>query len=361
MEERKAGGMVTERELRPKSGLAVLLALIVGFAAAIFAFVMGIVNMVSSSIEVPVGVDETVTQVTDAGGFGLGVALLVLGIVGWLVFPILLAGLKVVHPNEARVLTLFGKYYGTIKQAGFFYVHPFCTTFSPAYNEARAVVAKKAKEMEAEGKAYLGSVNVNKCISLKTQTLDNGRQKVNDVLGNPIIIGAVVIWRVSDPTTAAFAVENYREYLSIQADSTVRNIARLYPYDIFDEEDDDGVKEKTLRGSAMEIAESMKEELQKRVCEAGLEIQEVRITHLAYAEEIAAAMLQRQQAVAIIAARQKIVDGAVGMVKMAIDKLGEDQVVVLDEERKAAMVSNLLVVLCGNKDAQPVLNSGSIY
>ncbi len=142
----------------------------------------------------------------------------------------------------------------------------------------------------------------------------------------------------------------------------MRNIARLYPYDVFDDEDDnDGVKEKTLRGSAVEIAESMREELQKRVADAGLEIQEVRITHLAYAEEIAAAMLQRQQAVAIIAARQKIVDGAVGMVKMAIDKLGEDQVVALDEERKAAMVSNLLVVLCGNKDAQPVLNSGSLY
>ncbi|HEX3023141.1 MAG TPA: SPFH domain-containing protein, partial [Lachnospiraceae bacterium] len=191
----------------------------------------------------------------------------------------------------------------------------------------------------------------------KTMTLNNEKQKVNDVLGNPIIIGAVVIWRVADPTKAVFNVENYKSFLSIQCDSTIRNIARLYPYDTMEEDSD----EKTLRGSSQEIADSMREELQQRVSDAGLEIQEVRITHLSYAEEIAAAMLQRQQAVAVIAARQKIVEGAVGMVKMAIDQLGEEEIVVLDDERKAAMVSNLLVVLCGNKEAQPIVNSGSIY
>ncbi len=159
-----------------------------------------------------------------------------------------------------------------------------------------------------------------------------------------------------------FSVENYREFLNIQTDSTIRNVARLYPYDSLEEDaDGDGVKEKTLRGSSQEIAQVMQQQLQSRVEKAGLEIEEVRITHLAYAEEIAAAMLQRQQAAAIVAARQKIVDGAVGMVKMALDKLGEEEIVVLDEERKAAMVSNLLVVLCGNKDAQPIVNSGSIY
>ena len=176
------------------------------------------------------------------------------------------------------------------------------------------------------------------------------------------MIGAIVIWRVENPTQAVFSVENYKEYLSTQTDSIIRNTARLYPYDIFDDDDeDDGIKEKSLRGSALEIAENMKTELQEKVNGAGLVIDEVRITHLAYSEEIAAAMLQRQQAAAVIAARQKIVDGAVGMVKMAIDKLGEDSIVVLDEERKAAMVSNLLVVLCGNKDAQPIVNSGSLY
>jgi regulator of protease activity HflC (stomatin/prohibitin superfamily) len=203
---------------------------------------------------------------------------------------------------------------------------------------------------------------VSKTVSLKKQTLDNERQKVNDILGNPIIIGAIVIWYVDNPTQAVFAVENYREFISIQTDSVIRNVARLYPYDVFSEgEYDDNVKEKTLRGSALEIADTMREELQKRVESAGLIIDEVRITHLAYAEEIAAAMLQRQQASAIIAAREKIVSGAVGMVKMAIDQLSEDNIVLLDEERKAAMVSNLLVVLCGNRDAQPIVNSGSIY
>lgn len=338
---------IAERELHPMNGLLALLLIILGFALSTAAFIFGVVQMGSM------------------GEFHLsGVLLLVTGILGWIVFSILPAGLKVVHPNEARVLTLFGNYHGTIKKAGFFLVNPFCTSFSPAYNAAKDEAAAQAKEAEKQGKLAFISVNLSKNISLKTQTLNNQKQKVNDVLGNPVIIGAVVIWRVADPTRAVFAVENYTEFLSIQADSTVRNIARLYPYDVFAEDGDldgDGVPEKTLRGSAIEIAESMKEELQKRVSEAGLEIKEVRITHLAYAEEIAAAMLQRQQAVAVIAARQKIVDGAVGMVKMAIDKLGEDEVVVLDEERKAAMVSNLLVVLCGNKDAQPILNSGSIY
>ena len=185
----------------------------------------------------------------------------------------------------------------------------------------------------------------------------NEKQKVNDVLGNPVIIGSVVIWNVENPTKAVFNVENYSEYLSIQCDSTIRHIARLYPYDNIETDSE----EKTLRGSSQEIADIMQKDLQERVRDAGLNIQEVRITHLAYSEEIAAAMLQRQQASAIIAARQKIVEGAVSMVKMAIDQLGEEEIVILDEERKAAMVSNLLVVLCGNKDAQPIVNSGSIY
>lgn len=274
----------------------------------------------------------------------------ILGAIAFIVFMICFAGLKVVNPNEALVLTLFGKYYGTIKKAGFHYVNPFVTAFNPG--------AEKIVTRDANGNAYVKTVGSKK-VSTKVCTLNNERQKVNDVLGNPIIIGAVVIWKVANPTQAVFAVENYCNYLSIQCDSTIRNIARLYPYDDLQEED--GVEEKTLRGSSQEIAEQMKKELQERVSGAGLEIIEVRITHLAYSEEIAAAMLQRQQAVAVIAARQKIVEGAVSMVKMAIDQLDEDGVVVLDDERKASMVSNLLVVLCGNKEAQPIVNSGSIY
>lgn len=332
---------VEEKVLKPANGMAVL--------------VLGVLFLLGSLGLIGAGSKCMDLGLEVRGGILLAVAFLL-----WIVVPVIMAGLKTVKPNEARVLTLFGKYYGTIKESGFFYVNPFCVTFSPAYEAAKAEAAKNAESSSKQGKPS-AKISVGKCVSMKTQALDNGRQKVNDVLGNPIIIGAVVIWRVTDPTRAVFAVENYTEYLSIQTDSTIRNIARLYPYDVFDEDDDDGVKEKTLRGSAVEIADSMKTELQKRVSEAGLEIEEVRVTHLAYAEEIAAAMLQRQQAVAIIAARQKIVDGAVGMVKMAIDKLGENDIVMLDEERKAAMVSNLLVVLCGNKDAQPIVNSGSIY
>lgn len=330
---------ITEKELHPRNGFAILAGIIIGFLIAAGMMVGGILlNVWTEQI-------------------ALGVILNVLSGLLIVLLSVLCAGFKVVRPNEARVLTLFGSYYGTIQKSGFYHVNPFCTSFSPAYNAAAAEAEKRTAET---GKITL--VRAPKTISLKMQTLNNSRQKVNDVLGNPIIIGAVVIWQVADATKAAFAVENYEEFLSTQTDSTIRNIARLYPYDIFDENDGDAaVQEKSLRGSAIEIADMMGAELQKRVADAGLHIEEVRITHLAYSEEIAAAMLQRQQASAIIAARQKIVDGAVGMVKMAIDKLGEDEIVVLDEERKAAMVSNLLVVLCGNKDAQPIVNSGSIY
>ena len=266
-------------------------------------------------------------------------------------------GLKIVGPNEALVLTLFGNYYGTILKPGYYYVNPFVSYNNPIFNKA---YINRNKIENNDKTTVIPDITPKKTVSLKSITLNNGTQKVNDVLGNPIIIGAVVIWKVTDPTKAVFNVDNYAEFLSIQTDSTIRNIARKYPYDDLDCEDEN-MNEKTLRSSSLEIANDMKDELIKRVQIAGLDIEEVRITHLAYAEEIAAAMLQRQQASAIIAARQKIVDGAVGMVKMAIDKLGEEEVVVLDEERKATMVSNLLVVLCSNKDTQPVVNSGSIY
>ncbi len=280
----------------------------------------------------------------------LGTFLLIFGTLISIWFIICLFGFKVIGPNQAYVFTLFGKYYGTLKTAGFYYVNPFVTANAPA----RTVALPESSSGIAVNKTLPA---VSKKISLKTRTLDNRKQKVNDALGNPIIIGSVVIWHVEDPTVAVFAVDNYEEYLSIQCDSTIRNIARLYPFDTME----DDIAEKTLRGSSNEISENMERELSERVRDAGIVIEDVRITTLAYAEEIAAAMLQRQQAVAIIAARQKIVEGAVSMVKMAIDQLSEDHVVTLDEERKAAMVSNLLVVLCGSKDAQPVVNSGSLY
>ena len=281
------------------------------------------------------------------------------------VLPFLFGGLRSVRPNEALVLTLFGKYYGTIMKPGYFFVNPFARYNNPAYDsQSMADLAESSQAGAKTKSSKTGNTRVKKTVSLKRATLDNGTQKVNDALGNPIIIGAIVLWHVEDPTKAVFNVENYTEFLSIQTDSTIRNMARLYPYDVFDDglgEETTEKTEQTLRGSSLEIADKMKVELQEKVAFAGLVIEEVRITHIAYAEEIAAAMLQRQQASAIIAARAKIVDGAVSMVKMAIDKLSDDGIVDLDEERKAQMVSNLLVVLCGNKDAQPIVNSGSIY
>ena len=294
-------------------------------AAGIALMVLGIVNLVQYSIEM--GSDEAVRP--------SGLIMLLGGIIIMVLGFILCAGFKVINPNEAVVLTLFGKYYGTIKKDGFYWTNIFCSGMNPGAGH------------NAKGK-----------ISLKTMTLNNEKQTVNEERGNPSIIGTIVIWRIVDTTKAVFNVQNYQTFLSTQCDSATRNIARMYPYDLFDEDDQN---EKTLRGSSQEIAAMMTKDLQERVSIAGLEILEVRITHLSYAPEIAAAMLQRQQAEAIVAARKKIVEGAVGMVEMALDQLNEDQVVALDDERKAAMVSNLLVVLCGSKDAQPVVNSGSIY
>mgnify|MGYP005807753623 CR=1 FL=1 len=286
-----------------------------------------------------------------------GIALIVVGAVLATVALVIMSGLKVVKPNEALVLTLFGKYYGTLKGAGFYFVNPFCTAVNPTLNGPQEVAAEK----EGSGGTGLklkkkGDSASGKAVSLKAITLNNGKQKINDAMGNPIEIGIVVIWRVVNTAKAVFSVDNYMEFLSIQADSALRNIVRLYPYDV-----SEGGDETSLRGSSQEVAERLKEEIQSKVEIAGLEVLEARITHLAYAPEIAAAMLQRQQASAIIDARKMIVDGAVGMVTMALEKLDHDNIVELDEERKAAMVSNLLVVLCGNKDAQPVVNSGSLY
>lgn len=285
-----------------------------------------------------------------------GITVLTISMVLVVLFSIMFAGLKVVHPNEAAVYTLFGEYYGTIKKAGFYYINPFAVCYNPSVSVAFEAISGIFSTGSGSEKAET-QPKMDKKVSTKTITMNNRKQKVNDALGNPVIIGTAVIWRVINPTKAVFNVEDYNKFLSTQCDAVIRNNARLYPYDTMEEDPD----EKTLRGSSQEIAQSMKIELQERVEEAGIEIAEVRITDLAYSDEIAAAMLQRQQATAIIAARQKIVEGAVGMVKMAIDQLGEDEVIVLDEERKAAMVSNLLVVLCGNKEAQPVINSSSIY
>ena len=326
-----------------KNGMAVLLLTLALYAVAIVGFIFGIIWT-----NVPL---IAVTSV-------------------WMTFGwILFCGLKTLKPQEALVLTLFGKYIGTLKNDGFYFVNPFCVGFNPAaktkLNQSGDVDSGIKKSMMISGNtADVSLETVDKKISLKIMTLNNNRQKINDCLGNPVEIGIAVTWRVVDTAKAVFNVDNYKEYLSLQCDSALRNIVRLYPYDVSPNVDTTGdgiADEGSLRGSSEVVAARIKQEIQEKVEEAGLEIVEARITYLAYAPEIAAVMLQRQQASAIIDARKMIVDGAVGMVEMALDRLSENNVVELDEERKAAMVSNLLVVLCGNHDAHPVVNSGSLY
>lgn len=332
-----------EEERQPwcLNGMAVLLVNIALMLAAIALFAISLVRLQSTG-----------------SSTGLIAAMIGAGLYVSLLGPLGFAGLRILNPNEALVLTLFGKYYGSLKRPGFYFVNPFVSSVNPVAEKEQRNQPAQDKTASAGKPVSSGMVSLlpKKTISLKAMTLNNDRQKINDALGNPIVIGIVVIWKVVNTAKAIFNVDNYIEYLSIQCDSALRNIVRLYPYDSSDEE-----SEKSLRGSSQELALRLKDEIQLKADMAGIEIVEARITHLSYAPEIAAAMLQRQQATAIIAARQKIVEGAVGMVEMALEKLSANNIVELDEERKAAMVSNLLVVLCANKDAQPVVNSGSIY
>ena len=287
---------------------------------------------------------------------------------GWLFWP----GLKVLGPQEALVLTLFGNYIGTLKGEGFYFVNPFCVAVNPAAKTKLSQSGdvsggdsgSKAMGILFGGSAAASKESGSKKLSLKIMTLNNSRQKINDCQGNPVEIGIAVTWRVVDTAKAVFDVDNYKEFLSLQCDSALRNIVRLYPYDVapgVDTTGDGVADEGSLRGSSEVVAARIRDEIQAKVREAGLEILEARITYLAYASEIAAVMLQRQQASAIIDARKMIVDGAVGTVEMALARLNESGMVELDEERKAAMVSNLLVVLCGSHDAQPIVNTGSLY
>lgn len=336
-----------------KNGMAMLLLLLALYIAAVVLVVFG-----------GIGMDD---------GSKAAIPVFVVGLIwvclGWISF----LGLKVLKPQEALVLTLFGKYVGTLKGEGFYYVNPFCTGVNPAAHTKLG----QSGDVDNGGKGLAalamgaGGAQVNvavaemgKKISLKVMTLSNTKQKINDRLGNPVEIGMAVMWRVVDTAKAVFTVDNYKEYLSLQCDSAVRDIVKIYPYDVapgIDTTGDGQADEGSLRGSSETVARRIRDELQAKVADAGIEVLEARITYLAYAPEIAAVMLQRQQASAIVDARKMIVDGAVGMVEMALARLKEGGMVELDEERKAAMVSNLLVVLCGNKDAQPVVNSGSLY
>lgn len=333
-----------------KNGMAALIVIAGLYALSIVGTVLGGMAMDKGSAE----------------GTVLFIVSMVYVCLGWI--PIL--GLKVLKPQEALVLTLFGKYIGTLKGDGFYFVNPFCASVNPA---AKTKLSQSGDVKSASSPFQIGAQGItisseseplNKKISLKYMTLNNNRQKINDCLGNPVEIGIAVIWRIVDTAKAVFNVDNYKEYLSLQCDSALRNIVRIYPYDVAPNVDTtgDGIADDgSLRGSSEVVASRIRDEIQQRVENAGIEVLEARITYLAYAPEIAAVMLQRQQASAIIDARKMIVEGAVGMVEMALQRLDENHTVELDEERKAAMVSNLLVVLCGNTNAQPVINSGSLY
>ena len=335
-----------------KNGMLVFILTVLLYAAAIFGVIMS-----------GIALDQDSNTPLAVVGMIVSILYLCLGWIFW-------CGLKVLRPQEALVLTLFGKYIGTIKEEGFYWVNPFCTSVNPAAKTklSQSGDVKTSSPIPglniSAGQATITAEDMSKKISLKLMTLSNSRQKINDCLGNPIEIAIAVTWRITDTAKAVFAVDNYKEYLSLQCDSALRDIVRIYPYDIAQNVDTTGdgmADEGSLRGSSEIVANRIKEEIQKRVEDAGIKVEEARITYLAYATEIAAVMLQRQQASAIIDARKMIVDGAVGMVEMALERLNEKNVVDLDEERKAAMVSNLLVVLCGNRDAQPVVNSGSLY
>ena len=287
--------MIRERERQVTNGALVLVAGVAGIGGAVGWFVQAI---------------------------GTQDGLQVFGSIGLLVLSLLLlAGLFSVAPNEARVLQLFGAYVGTVRTPGLRWANPLYTKHK---------------------------------VSVRVRNFESAKLKVNDLDGNPIEIGAVVVWKVVDTAEAVFEVDDYNNYVHVQSEAALRNLATNYPYDSHDDQE-------SLRGTTNKIAEHLKQEIHDRLMKAGVEVLEARISHLAYAPEIAAAMLQRQQAGAIIAARQRIVEGAVGMVEMALEMLSAKRVVELDEERKAQMVSNLLVVLCGERGTQPVVNTGTIH
>ncbi|GAA4781717.1 SPFH domain-containing protein [Olivibacter ginsenosidimutans] len=256
--------------------------------------------------------------------FGVFVANPILVIIGALACLFVLKGLTIINPNDAKVLILFGEYIGTVKKDGLFWVNPLA---------------------------------VKRTVSLKARNHNGHQMKVNDKLGNPIEIAAVTVWMVKDTAKALFAVDDYIQYVQVQSEAAVRHLANLFAYDNFE---DEGATI-TLKDGAQQVNEMLEKELNERLERAGIEVIEARITHLAYAQEIASAMLQRQQATAVVAARKQIVEGAVSIVEMALERLSEKEIVQLDEERKAAMVSNLLVVLCGEKSVSPVVNAGTLY
>lgn len=333
-----------EKIVHAAHGWKVLPLLTLGFVASIALIIAG--GLVLNS-----------NEETHNSTFFLGLCALLLGIVCVICTSISYLGFFTLEPNEARVLILFGEYKGTVQETGFYWGNPFYTR-SP--KSSIQVNAKTTKDGHEENNTESDKA-VKSLISLRARTLNSSKLKVNDKNGNPIEIAAVIVWRVIDTAKAVFDVDDYEQYVRTQSETALRYVASLYTYDHNADSDDAGIDQITLRSNISEISTTLKNELEERLSAAGIQIDDARLSHLAYAPEIAQVMLRRQQAEAIIAARTKIVQGAVSMVDMAIKELEADNVVELDSERKAAMVSNLMVVLCSENDAQPVLNTGTLY
>ena len=339
--------MTVEKQARAASGWPMLFVNLVAYAAAIWGLVQGIILLAAAEdagVPVPVA----------------GPALLVGGIVLLIVDIVISSGFFSLQPGQARVLVLFGNYVGTVHESGFYWANPFYS-HSLGNPDAGAIPIDGALEDSAKGvRAAALAKGLSTKVSLRARTLNGERLKVNDKMGNPIEIATVVVWHVADTAKALFDVDHYPSYVAMQTETALRHVASVYAYDHM-EDDDASNSSITLRSNIEEVSESLKEELDRRLAPAGVSVDDARLTHLAYAPEIAQAMLRRQQAEAIIAARKKIVEGAVSMVDMALKELSDGGVVEFDDDRKAVMASNLMVVLCGESEAQPVLNTGSLY
>lgn len=339
----------SEKPLKATSGWGMLVAIAVALVSIVALFIWAVTNL-----------DAVPEGAPTPAAYGIGLASAIILLCLW---PIPVCGFFTVQPGQARVCILFGTYKGTVRESGFFWANPF---FSRTLGNPDAASLAAQIEAASEGDAKGASIakkaarGLSTTVSVRARTLNGDKLKVNDKMGNPIEIASVVVWHVADTARALFDVDNYPSYVAMQAETALRHVASVYAYDHM-EDDDASSQSITLRSDIEEVSESLKAELDRRLAPAGVAVDDARLTHLAYAPEIAPAMLRRQQAEAVIAARKKIVEGAVSMVDMAVTKLAADGVLDLDDERKAAMASNLMVVLCGESEAQPVVNTGSLY
>lgn len=342
--------MTVEKPARASSGWPVLALNLVGYGVSIWMMVVSIMGLVA--------IDEGTAADGPLPGVGLVVSIVLL-----LAAIIVSCGFFSLQPGQARVLVLFGTYVGTVRESGFYWANPWYSK-SLGNPDGLSASGAIANAVEDTGKAVqvaaAAAKGISTTVSVRVRTLNGDKLKVNDKMGNPIEIATVVVWHVADTAKALFDVDDYRSYVAMQAETALRHVASIYAYDHM-EDDDANNQSITLRSNIEEVSEALRAELDRRLEAAGVTVDDARLTHLAYAPEIAPAMLRRQQAEAVIAARKKIVEGAVSMVDMALTELSDNGVVDFDDDRKAVMASNLMVVLCGESDAQPVLNTGSLY